>query len=77
MRPISAEKLNDAQSDSLRDALAKEFGVDRGQVSASFIGPSWGQSVSQQALRALIVFLALRSSSWPSTSGPGRWRWRP
>lgn len=56
---VQTEKLNDAQSDSLRDALAKEFGVDRGQVSASFIGPSWGQSVSQQALRALIVFLAL------------------
>jgi preprotein translocase subunit SecF len=56
---VQTERLNEAQSDELRTELAKEFGVDRNQVSASFIGPSWGQSVSQQALRAIVVFLAL------------------
>jgi preprotein translocase subunit SecF len=56
---VQTEKLNEAQSDELRTALAEKFGVEREQVSASFIGPSWGQSVSQQALRALVVFLAL------------------
>ena len=56
---VQTEKLNEAQSDELRTELAQQFGVDRNQVSASFIGPSWGQSVSQQALRALVVFLVL------------------
>lgn len=56
---VQTEKLDEAQSDELRTSLAEEFGVDRNQVSASFIGPSWGQSVSQQALRALVVFLVL------------------
>ena len=56
---VQTEQLDDAQSDALRTALAEEFNVDREQVSASFIGPSWGQSVSEQALRALLVFLVL------------------
>jgi preprotein translocase subunit SecF len=40
-------------------SLAKAFGVDTGAVSASLIGPSWGETVSQQAIRGLIVFLIL------------------
>jgi preprotein translocase subunit SecF len=56
---VQTEQLNDAKSDGVRDALAKEFGVPSEQVSASFVGPSWGASVSQQALKALVVFLAL------------------
>jgi preprotein translocase subunit SecF len=56
---VQTEQLNDAQNNQVRAALAKEFGVDTNEVSASFVGPSWGQSVTQQALRALVVFLAL------------------
>jgi preprotein translocase subunit SecF len=56
---VQTEELNDAQNDALRTALAKEFDVATDQVSASFVGPSWGQSVSQQALKALVVFLIL------------------
>jgi preprotein translocase subunit SecF len=46
-------------TDEARTALAEQFGVDEGAVSASLIGPSWGQSVSQQAIRGLVVFLIL------------------
>ena len=56
---VQTEQLNDAQNNQVRAALAKEFGVNTNEVSASFVGPSWGQSVTQQALRALVVFLAL------------------
>jgi preprotein translocase subunit SecF len=56
---VQTEELTEAQSGEVRAALAEEFGVDENQVSASFVGPSWGQSVSEQALRALVVFLAL------------------
>ncbi|MDF2143370.1 protein translocase subunit SecF [Knoellia sp. p5-6-4] len=56
---VQTEELDEAQSREVRAALAQEFGVDENQVSASFVGPSWGQSVSEQALRALVVFLVL------------------
>jgi preprotein translocase subunit SecF len=47
------------RTDEASAALAKEFGVPTSSVSASLIGPSWGQSVSQQAIQGLIVFLIL------------------
>jgi preprotein translocase subunit SecF len=47
------------RTDEAQAALAKQFGVKVGSVSASLIGPSWGQSVSQQAIRGLVVFLIL------------------
>jgi preprotein translocase subunit SecF len=58
---VQTEQLDDDQSAQVRDALAQEFGVSGTNVSASFIGPSWGASLSQQALRALVVFLVLVS----------------
>jgi preprotein translocase subunit SecF len=58
---VQTEKLDDTQSESVRAALAKEFGTTEANVSASFVGPSWGASVSQKALQALAVFLALVS----------------
>lgn len=56
---VQTEQLDDAKSAQLRESLAQEFGVGVDKVSASFVGPSWGQSLSQQALRALVVFLTL------------------
>jgi preprotein translocase subunit SecF len=47
------------RTEEARAALAKTFGVQEGAVSASLIGPSWGETVSQQAIRGLIVFLVL------------------
>ncbi len=42
-----------------KSALSSAFGVQTDAVSASLIGPSWGETVSQQAIRGLIVFLIL------------------
>ena len=56
---VQTEKLNDSQSAAVRTALAKAFGTGEDRVSASFVGPSWGASVSAKALQALAVFLAL------------------
>lgn len=61
---IQTEKLGDGTpgaSADARAALAKEFGVDRGSVTSTFIGPSWGETVTKQAIVALIWFLALLS----------------
>lgn len=56
---VQTDKLDDAQSNAVRDALARSFGTSSDKVSANFIGPSWGESVSKQALKALFVFLGL------------------
>ncbi|WP_270888102.1 protein translocase subunit SecF [Pedococcus sp. 5OH_020] len=58
---VQTEKLSDAQSEGVQEALGRAFGTDSQKVSASFVGPSWGASVSQKALQALVVFLALVS----------------
>ncbi len=49
----------EGRTDAAKSALAKAFGVPATAVSASLIGPSWGESVSRQAIQALIVFLVL------------------
>jgi len=54
---VQTERLSDTDSQKVRADLAKDFGVAESEVSGTFIGPSWGASVSQQALRALVIFL--------------------
>ncbi len=56
---VQTEKLDDAASNNVRDSLAKAFKTTDANVSANFIGPSWGESVSRQAFKALLVFLGL------------------
>ena len=56
---VQTEKLNDSEIRDVQSALAKEFKTDVSNVSASFVGPSWGATVSKKALQALAVFLLL------------------
>ena len=56
---VQTEKLTDTESAQVASALAKEFGVPQENVSSTFIGPSWGATVSQKALQALVIFLLL------------------
>ena len=55
---VQTEAANE-KNEAAKAALAKAFGVDEKTVSASLIGPSWGETVSQKAIQALIVFLLL------------------
>jgi preprotein translocase subunit SecF len=48
-------------TDKVKDSLGREFKVSPNQITASSIGPSWGASVSQKAITALIWFLVLVS----------------
>ena len=43
----------------IQDAIASKFGVHRGSISISSIGPSWGSQISGKALEALIAFLVV------------------
>jgi preprotein translocase subunit SecF len=56
---VQTDKLSDRQTDQVRAGLAKAYGVAVDDVTASYVGPSWGKTVSQKALIGLLVFLAL------------------
>jgi len=56
---VQTERLDDAESARVATELAQTFKVDQKNVSSTFIGPSWGDSVTKQALRALVIFLVL------------------
>ena len=56
---IQTEQLTQEATLDLRESLADAYGVPVSQVTASFIGATWGQDVTNQALRGLVVFLVL------------------
>lgn len=56
---VQTQQLDERRTQDVTEGLASTFGVSTTDVSASVIGPSWGESVSRQALQALIVFLVL------------------
>ena len=45
----------------LAGALAEAAGVDVNDVSVSSVSSSWGRSITEKAVRALVVFLVLVS----------------
>ncbi len=56
---VQTERLTDTETDEVAGGLAEAYGVDAGAVTSSFVGPSWGQDVTDKALRALVIFLVL------------------
>jgi preprotein translocase subunit SecF len=58
---VQTEKFENNLTDKVKSALAGEFKVGENKITASTIGASWGASVSQKAVTALIWFLVLVS----------------
>ncbi|MGB5951644.1 MAG: protein translocase subunit SecF [Ornithinimicrobium sp.] len=58
---VQTGQLESAQSEEVRADLAEAFGVSTDEVTSSFVGPSWGDTVTNKAIQALIVFLLLVS----------------
>jgi preprotein translocase subunit SecF len=56
---IQTEKFQNNLTDEVKSALASEFKVGVNKITADTIGPSWGASVSQKAITALVWFLVL------------------
>ena len=56
---VQTERLSDDETEALRADLAEAYGVEEGVVTSSFVGPSWGQDITRQAVTALVVFLLL------------------
>jgi preprotein translocase subunit SecF len=58
---VQTEKFQNNLTDQVKSALASEFKVGVNKITASTIGASWGATVSQKAITALIWFLVLVS----------------
>ena len=56
---VQTGQLTATESREVRVALADAYAVPIDDVTASFIGASWGADITQQAIRGLIVFLLL------------------
>lgn len=56
---VQTEELSDEETTELASALADAYEVSVNEVTASFVGPAWGQDVTGKALRGLVIFLAL------------------
>ncbi|MET0932469.1 MAG: protein translocase subunit SecF [Mycetocola sp.] len=56
---VQTNQLTNEQTDDVSAALASAFEVDQSAVTTSFIGASWGQDVTRQAITGLVIFLAL------------------
>jgi preprotein translocase subunit SecF len=56
---VQTEQLGSDESREVRSALAEAYDVPVESVTASFVGPSWGQDISAAAIRALLVFIVL------------------
>jgi len=56
---VQTETLTGVQADQVNSALAQACGVAENETSRQVIGPTWGGEVTNKALTALVVFLAL------------------
>lgn len=56
---VQTEQLTDTQTREIRNGLAQAYSVPVENVTSSFIGASWGQDITAQAIRGLLVFLVL------------------
>jgi preprotein translocase subunit SecF len=56
---VQTSQLTDVQTREIRQQLASDYAVTPEQVTASFIGATWGQDITSQAIRGLVVFLIL------------------
>lgn len=56
---VQTAQLDSDQTTALAQDLAHGYGVSETNVSASYVGPNWGQDVTAKALQGVAVFLGL------------------
>ena len=70
---VQTEKLTAVQTEAGKGELAKAFGVPADSIASSFVGASWGSTVSDKALqRAWWCSWSWSRWCWRRTSAPGR-----
>ena len=56
---VTTRQLTDPQMQEVRDALVASYLIDAEDVTSNFVGPEWGQDVTDKMVRALVIFLGL------------------
>ena len=56
---VQTDELDEEETLQVAEALQEGYEVSADQVSSTFIGPVWGEHISQQMLIGLAVFLVL------------------
>lgn len=56
---IQTDQLTDDETNRIKDGLTSAYGVTENEVTSNFVGPTWGQDVTRQALIGLVVFVGL------------------
>jgi preprotein translocase subunit SecF len=56
---VQTESLTPVEADEVNSRLAELCGVPENEISRQVIGPTWGGEVTDKAVTALVVFLAL------------------
>jgi len=56
---VQTDQLTSDETLQVTNALAEAYAVPAGEVTTSFIGPTWGNDVTRQSLWGLAIFLAL------------------
>ena len=54
---VQMEALEDNENQEVTQALIQAFDLEEADVTYSFVGPAWGQDITQQALIGLVVFI--------------------
>jgi preprotein translocase subunit SecF len=56
---IQTDQVSNAENVKIQNALAKAYNVPVSKVAASFIGATWGQDITRQAITGLVIFVIL------------------
>jgi preprotein translocase subunit SecF len=54
---VQTKSLTSAQTLQVEDSLESQLGVSGAKISTTFVGPSWGSTITTKAVQALITFL--------------------
>lgn len=59
---VQTENVEDAEATAIMEALAQGYGVETADIDQSFVGPTWGEAVSERALWGVVVFVLLAAA---------------
>jgi preprotein translocase subunit SecF len=56
---IQTEELEREERAEIVDALSEAFDVPVDEIDVQFVGPSWGEQITQKAIQGLLIFIVL------------------
>lgn len=56
---VETRQLSDEEMQKVREALVKAYSVENKDVTSNFVGPLWGQDITNKMTRALVIFVVI------------------